>query len=99
MNRFEGRRVSDHDAQIIVDVGEAIIKTGVAATAFIAAGPLAATCAILASEFTGVIVEAEKHRLADFAQRLGLRTSELPPDAQDRMRANLSTDQGSRIFY
>lgn len=98
MSQIEKRFISDHDAQVIAGVGGAIVKTGVAAAALVAAGPVAAVGVTLASELTGVVLESQKQRLVSLARRFSKRTAELPTDVQERVREQLSTDAGSRIF-
>lgn len=100
MSQIEKRRVSDHDAQVIASVSEAVVKAGVAAIALVAIGPVAAAAigGVLATELTGVVLESQRERLADFARRFSMRTAAIPSDAQNRIREQLRTNAGSRIF-
>lgn len=98
MSQIEKRRVSDHDAQIVAGVSGAAVKVGVAAAALVASGPAAAIGALIASELTGVVLESEKQRLADFFKKFATRIVELPADVQDRVKKQLDTDAGSRLF-
>lgn len=98
MSKIEKRRITDHDAQVLADVGIAIAKVGIAATAFVATGPVATVGAALAYELSGVLLDSQRKRLADFAIRFSKRTAELPTDVQNRIREQLGTDAGTRIF-
>lgn len=98
MSNIERRRISDHDAEVLGGVGSSVIKAGIAAAALVAAGPVAAVGVTLAQELAGVVLEGQKERLSEFARRFTSRTSKLPADAQDRVRARLETQEGTRIF-
>lgn len=98
MSQIKKRSISDHDTQVLANVGSAILKTGVTAAALVGSGPEAAVGVALAYELTGVIVESQRQKMCALAQKFAKRTSEISPENQDIIRERLNTEEGNRIF-
>ena len=97
------RRLSNRDANTVVETGRAVVKRGLGtlltavATGMPTSGALTLLGASLVPEFVDILSKLEGERLNEFVGDFWLKSADLPAEARHRLQLQLQTDEGIEL--